>query len=70
MYSLILHFLKTEQYNLFTKEEIFNVAQNEGIDYIYKNLRSIEKSDENGLEFTRFKVHDDSSCIYLDIYKN
>ena len=59
-----------DRYNLFTKEEMFSVAQNQGIDYIYNKLREVEKSDESGVEYTRFKVHDDSSCIYLDIYKN
>ena len=32
-------------------------------------LEEFEKSDDNGVEYPRFKVHDDSSCVYLDIYK-
>ena len=47
-----------------------NIANTEGIDYIYKKMREFEKSDEKGVKYPRFKVHDDSSCVYLDIYKD
>ena len=58
-----------DRYGIFSKEEIINLANTEGIDYIYKKVREFEKSDDNGVEYPRFKVHDDSSCVYLDIYK-
>ena len=58
-----------DRYGIFSKEDIIKLANTEGIDYIYKKVREFEKSDDNGVEYPRFKVHDDSSCVYLDIYK-
>lgn len=59
-----------DRYNIFSEEDIINIASIEGIDYIYKKMREFEKSDEKGVKYPRFKVHDDSSCIYLNIYKD
>jgi len=59
-----------DRYNIFSEEDIINIASIEGIDYIYKKMREFEKSDEKGVQYPRFKVHDDSSCVYLDIYKD
>ena len=39
-------------------------------DKFYNKIRNIEKEDELSVKFPRFKIHDDSSCIYLDIYRN
>ena len=59
-----------DKYNIFTKEGMMKVARDKGIDYIYNKVRNIEKEDEVAIKFPRFKIHDDSSCIYLDIYKS
>ena len=59
-----------DKYNLYTKEEMMDIAKDKGIDYIYNKIRNIEKEDELSVKFPRFKIHDDSSCIYLDIYRN
>jgi len=59
-----------DRYDIFSEEDIINIANTEGIDYIYKKMREFEKSDEKGVKYPRFKVHDDSSCVYLNIYKD
>lgn len=59
-----------DRYEIFGKDEMMQVAQTEGVDYIYKKVREVEKSDNMGIEFPRFKIYDDSSCIYLNIYKH
>ncbi|MEG0856684.1 MAG: hypothetical protein RSG52_09395 [Terrisporobacter sp.] len=59
-----------DRYNIFEKEEIINIAKKQGIEYIYNKIREIENKDKKAVEFPRFKISDDSSCIYLDIYKN
>lgn len=59
-----------DRYKIFNKEEMMKVAQVKGIDYIYRKVRKLEKDDEMAIEFPRFKIYDDSSCVYLDFYKH
>ena len=59
-----------DKYNIFDKENMMNAARDKGVDYIYNKIRTIEKEDEVAIKFPRFKIHDDSSCIYLDIYRS
>lgn len=59
-----------DRYKIFDKDEMMKVAQVKGIDYIYRKVRKLEKDDEMAIEFPRFKIYDDSSCVYLDFYKH
>jgi len=59
-----------DKYSIFDKEDMIKVANIKGIDYIYRKVREVEKSDEMAIKFPRFKIYDDSSCIYLDVYKH
>ena len=58
-----------DRYDIFEKEDMLNIAKEEGIDYIYKKIRNLENEDYMSTKFPRFKISDDSSCVYLDIYK-
>lgn len=58
-----------DKYNLYNYREIINICDLYGLDYVYYKIRELENSDKEGLKFPRFKIGDDSSCIYLNIYK-
>lgn len=58
-----------DRYNIFKEEDMLNIAKEKGIDYIYKKIRNLENEDYMSTKFPRFKISDDSSCVYLDIYK-
>ena len=58
-----------DRYGIFEKEDMLNIAKEEGIDYIYKKIRNLENEDYMSTKFPRFKISDDSSCVYLDVYK-
>ena len=58
-----------DRYGIFEKEDMLNIAREEGIDYIYKKIRNLENEDYMSTKFPRFKISDDSSCVYLDVYK-
>ena len=51
-------------------EKIYKFIKEREVENTLSHISDIfEKSDDNGVEYPRFKVHDDSSCVYLDIYK-
>ena len=58
-----------DRYGIFNKEDMLNIASEKGIDYIYSKIRNLENEDNMSIKFSRFKISDDSSCVYLDIYK-
>lgn len=58
-----------DRYNIFKEEDMLNIAKEKGIDYIYKKIRNLENEDCMSTKFPRFKISDDASCIYLDVYK-
>ena len=57
-----------DRYNLVNKKDVFSIVQNEGIDHIYNKIRNLEREDLNGIVYPRFKVSDDSTCVYLNFY--
>lgn len=57
-----------DRYNLVNKKDVFSIVQNEGIDHIYNKIRNLEREDLNGIVYPRFKVSDDSTCVYLNLY--
>lgn len=58
-----------DRYNIFNKDEIVQIGEKNGIKYIGNKIREIERKDNNGILYPRFKESDDSSCIYLKIRK-
>lgn len=58
-----------DRYNIFNKNEIIEIGQYKGIEYIKNETRKLEDKDKKGLIFPRFKKSDDSSCVYLHIIK-
>lgn len=58
-----------DRYNIFKDSEMIKIGQHNGIEYIKNKIRKLEKEDNNGMIFPRFKESDDSSCVYLHIRK-
>lgn len=58
-----------DRYNIFNENEIIEIGQYKGIEYIKNETRKLEDKDKKGLIFPRFKKSDDSSCLYLHIIK-
>ncbi|GAA0864278.1 hypothetical protein [Paraclostridium tenue] len=57
----------SDRYNEIEEQELLNNVEESGIGNIYNKLRKIEEDDYLTTKFPRFKINDDSSCIYLDI---
>lgn len=60
----------SDRYNLIKEEELLNYVIEHGVSDTYKKLRKFEEDDYSTTKFPRFKVNDDSSCIYLELNKN
>ena len=58
-----------DRYNIFSVENIIQIVEENGIEYVNDKVRKLEHEDKNGLIFPRFKESDDSSCVYLHITK-
>lgn len=58
-----------DRYNIFSVENIIQIVEENGIEYVNDKVRKLEHEDKNGLIFPRFKESDDSSCAYLHITK-
>ncbi|MBY1351353.1 hypothetical protein C4351_06535 [Clostridioides difficile] len=59
-----------DRYNLIKEEELIRIAEKFGIGYIHNKVRDFEDNDYKAVKVPRFKVKDDSSCLYLDIYND
>lgn len=59
-----------DKYNIFEIDKIIEIGQYRGINYIRDTIRKLEKEDNKGIIFPRFKESDDSSCVYLHVTKN
>lgn len=57
----------SDRYNLINEYNLLDCAINDGIGVIYSKLRSVEEDDFKTIKFPRFKVKDDSSCVYLNL---
>ncbi|GAA0106104.1 hypothetical protein UT300013_27280 [Paraclostridium sordellii] len=57
----------SDRYNEIDELDLLNEVEKSGVGIIYEKLREIEKNDYSTIKFPRFKISDDSSCIYLDI---
>ncbi|GAA0701360.1 hypothetical protein GCM10008904_07390 [Paraclostridium ghonii] len=57
----------SDRYKNIEEYSLINEVQKHGVGHIYKKLRNIELDDFSTTRFPRFKVNDDSSCVYLEI---
>lgn len=57
----------SDRYNEIEEQELLNNVEESGVGNIYNKLRKIEEDDYLTTRFPRFKINDDSSCVYLDI---
>ncbi|MEG2983424.1 MAG: hypothetical protein RR835_01905 [Peptostreptococcaceae bacterium] len=57
----------SDRYNEIHEYELLNEVEVNGTGFIYNKLRKIEDDDKLTIKFPRFKINDDSSCVYLDI---
>lgn len=57
----------SDRYKTIEEQNLINDVEKYGAGEIYSKLRNIESEDFSTTRFPRFKVNDDSSCIYLDI---
>ncbi|MGL5330648.1 MAG: hypothetical protein ACRDD7_15360 [Peptostreptococcaceae bacterium] len=60
----------SDRYNLIKEEELIKEVIKYGAGNIYSRLREFEESEFSVNRYPRFKIKDDSSCIYLDININ
>lgn len=56
-----------DRYGIYTEDEILEVAEKYGVEHIYNQVRGFEEKDSNAMKIPRFKIKDDSSCIYLNL---
>jgi hypothetical protein len=55
----------SDKYNRYPIEKLIEEARVRGLDKIYKEIRDIELGDALGEKYPRFKIHDDSSAVYI-----
>ena len=53
-------------FKAYTKEELFNSLQNKTLKDIYTELYNLQEKDNKCNNFTRFKIRDDASAIYVN----
>ncbi|MGL6105209.1 hypothetical protein [Romboutsia sp.] len=59
----------SDRYNIIENENLIEEVKKHGVSSIYSKLREFEEEEFSVNKYPRFKVKDDSSCIYLDINK-
>lgn len=59
-----------DRYNIVNEDELIDMCEMYGIEYMYNKIRKFEEEDFDTNKIPRFKVKDDASCIYIDIYKD
>lgn len=57
----------SDRYKLIKEEKLIKEVKKHGVGNIYSKLRKFEEDEFSVNKYPRFKVKDDSSCIYLDI---
>ncbi|SHI08926.1 protein phosphatase 2C domain-containing protein [Sporanaerobacter acetigenes] len=55
----------SDKYNRYPVEKLIEEARIHGLGKIYKEIRDIEIEDSRGEKYPRFKIHDDSSAVYI-----
>lgn len=57
----------SDRYKNIEEQNLINEVEKYGVGEIYSKLRTIELDDFSTTRFPRFKINDDSSCVYLEI---
>lgn len=57
----------SDRYKLIEEEKLIDEVRKNGVGNIYSKLRKFEEEEFSTNRFPRFKIKDDSSCIYLEI---
>lgn len=57
----------SDRYELIDEKELIKEVKNYGISDVYIRLRKFEEEELSIYNYPRFKIKDDSSCIYLEI---
>lgn len=57
----------SDRYKLIEEERLIEEVSIQGVGNIYNKLREFEEEEFSVNKYPRFKVKDDSSCIYVDI---
>ncbi len=57
----------SDRYALIKDKELIKEVKRHGVSNIYSKLRGFEEEEFSVNKFPRFKIKDDSSCIFLDI---
>lgn len=57
----------SDRYKLIEDEKLIEEVKKQGVSSIYNRLRAFEEEEKSVNRYPRFKIKDDSSCIYLDI---
>lgn len=60
----------SDRYGILKENELIYIAEKMGIEYIYNKIRDFEEDDYKANKMPRFKVMDDSSAIYFELYQN
>ncbi|MGL5346292.1 MAG: hypothetical protein ACRDA3_02990 [Peptostreptococcaceae bacterium] len=60
----------SDRYKLIKEHKLIEEVKNYGVGNIYSKLRKFEEEEFSVNRYPRFKVKDDSSCIYLEININ
>lgn len=59
----------TDKYKRYELDQLVDLAEKYSLDHINRITREIEREDCLGKTYPRFKVHDDSSAIFLKLEK-
>lgn len=60
----------SDRYGILKEDELIYVAEKMGIEYISSQIREFEEDDYKAIKMPRFKVKDDLSVIYIELYAN
>ncbi|MGL4740999.1 MAG: protein phosphatase 2C domain-containing protein [Sarcina sp.] len=56
-----------DNYKIFSKEELFEAIEKNGIEDIYKKIRDLEDRDNDMIKYPRLKKSDDASIVYYEV---
>lgn len=54
-----------DKYHAVEKKDFISQVEDNGLDWIYNQIRSIEDLDNDGIKYPRYKKSDDSSAIFF-----
>lgn len=60
----------SDRYGILKEDELIYVAEKMGIEYIAGQIREFEEDDYKAIKMPRFKVMDDLSAVYVELYNN